>query len=71
MGIAAAAKALGLDFIPFAQERYDLVIPRVFYESELLQPLLAIIRGGGFARSVDALSGYDTSSMGIVMAELG
>jgi putative molybdopterin biosynthesis protein len=27
-GIAAAAQALDLDFIPFFQERYDLVIPR-------------------------------------------
>ena len=40
LGILAAARALGLDFIPLLKERYDLAIPRSFYESELLQPLL-------------------------------
>ena len=47
LGIAAAAHALKLDFIPFEKERYDLVIPRTHYESELLQPLLDLIRGAG------------------------
>ncbi len=27
MGIYAAAKALGLDFIPVEREQYDLIIP--------------------------------------------
>jgi putative molybdopterin biosynthesis protein len=27
MGIRAAANALGLDFVPVAEERYDLIIP--------------------------------------------
>jgi putative molybdopterin biosynthesis protein len=69
MGIAAAANALGLDFLPFAKERYDLVIPRIHYESELLRPLLEIIRGPLFRESVMALPGYDTSDMGRVMRE--
>jgi putative molybdopterin biosynthesis protein len=69
MGIEAAANALGLDFIPLAKERYDLVIPRVHYESELLTPLLDLIRGSKFPGLVAALPGYDTSDMGRVMAE--
>ncbi len=32
LGIAAAARALRLEFLPLEQERYDLVIPRVFYD---------------------------------------
>lgn len=32
MGIYAAAKALGLDFVPLALERYDLVIPTRFLD---------------------------------------
>jgi putative molybdopterin biosynthesis protein len=71
MGIEAAARALGLDSIPFAKERYDLVIPRVHYENELLRPLLEVIRGAEFRRAVDALSGYDTADMGRVITELG
>jgi putative molybdopterin biosynthesis protein len=71
LGIAAAAGALDLDFIPFAKERYDLVIPRAHYESELLRPLLEIVRGPDFSRAVMALPGYDTSDMGRVMMEFG
>ncbi len=32
LGILAAAKALGLDFVPVATERYDLCIPEAFVE---------------------------------------
>ena len=70
LGILAAARALDLDFVPLLKERYDLVIPRRYYESELLQPLLEIIRGSEFKEQVTALGGYDTSQTGQVMAEL-
>jgi putative molybdopterin biosynthesis protein len=66
LGILAAARALGLEFVPLFNERYDLVIPRRSYESELLAPLLAIIRGPGFRAQVEALGGYDVSEMGRV-----
>ena len=36
LGILAAARALKLDFVPLMKERYDLVIPRDVYESDLL-----------------------------------
>jgi putative molybdopterin biosynthesis protein len=70
LGIAAAANALKLDFVPFEQERYDLVIPRVYYESELLRPLLDLIRGPELRRAISALPGYDTTRMGEVVMEL-
>ena len=44
LGILAAARALDMDFVPLFHERYDLVIPVEYYESELLAPLLDIIR---------------------------
>ena len=71
LGILSAARAIGLDFVPLLTERYDLVIPREFYESELLKPLLSLIRGEEFRREVDAMGGYDTATMGTVVAELG
>jgi putative molybdopterin biosynthesis protein len=71
LGIAAAANALKLDFVPLDHERYDLVIPRVHYESELLRPLLDLIRGPDLRRTVAALPGYDTTGMGDVVAEVG
>jgi putative molybdopterin biosynthesis protein len=70
LGIAAAARALNLDFIPLAQERYDLVIPRVHYESDLLRPLLDLISGPNLRRAIAGLPGYDTTHMGDVVIEL-
>jgi len=71
VGILAAARALDLDFVPLAMERYDLVIPREHYESEAMQALLAVIRSEAFKREVEALGGYDVSQTGVVVAELG
>jgi putative molybdopterin biosynthesis protein len=64
LGILAAARALGLDFVPLFNEQYQLVIPRVHYESEVMQPVLAIIHDPKFQSEVDALGGYDVSEMG-------
>ena len=70
LGILAAARALDLDFVPLLKERYDLVIPKRYYESQLLQPLLQIIRSSEFQEQVTNLGGYDTSQTGQVIAEL-
>ncbi len=39
LGIMSAARALEVDFIPLFKERYDLVVPRAFFDSDLLRPL--------------------------------
>lgn len=72
LGIQAAAQAFHLDFVPLCEERFDLVIPQAVYASSLLAPLLAILRNrqGGFAAAVEALGGYNTTQMGVVLAEL-
>lgn len=70
MGIEAAAQARDLDFVPLAEERYDLVIPRVHYESPLLAPLLSLLRqpSPDFLAQVAALGGYNTAGMGEILA---
>lgn len=70
LGIAAAARALKLDFLPLEQERYDLVIPRAYYEGDLLRPLLELVRGPDLRRAVAELPGYDATHMGQVAAEI-
>ncbi len=70
LGVLSAARALGMDFVSLRNEQYDLVMPREFYDSELLQPLLALIRSRAFQQQVEALGGYDVSTMGEVVAEL-
>ena len=70
LGILSAARALDVDFVPLMPEQYDLVVPREFYDSDLLRPLFELIRSEAFRGAVDALGGYDTSSTGRVVAEL-
>ncbi len=69
LGIAAAAQALDLDFVPLFQERYDLVIPKEHAESNLLAPLFELIAGCDFRNSVSKLPGYDISVMGKIILE--
>ncbi len=71
LGILSAARAMDLDFVPLLTEQYDLVIPKEFYGSAVLEPLLELIRGEEARREIDALGGYDTASMGEVVAEVG
>jgi putative molybdopterin biosynthesis protein len=66
LGIAAAARALDLEFEPLFKERYDLVIPREYYEHALLRPLLDLLHDDRFRAEVAKLPGYDVRHMGEV-----
>jgi putative molybdopterin biosynthesis protein len=70
LAILASARALNLDFIPVAKERYDLAIPREFFVTEMLQYLIKIIQEDTeFRETVLSLGGYDISDMGKIMYE--
>lgn len=71
LGIAAAAQALDLEFIPLFQERYDLVIPKHFAEGDLLAPIFGLLTDGRFREAVTYLPGYDVSVMGQIILEDG
>ncbi len=70
LGIAAAARALNLDFIPLFQERYDLAIPKIYAESPLLEPFFDILNDLEFRQAVMSLPGYDISKMGNLVVEV-
>jgi putative molybdopterin biosynthesis protein len=70
LGIAAAAQALGMDFVPLFQERYDLVIPMEYFNSDLLAPLLELLQDSAFRNTVAALPGYDVEPMGVLIADI-
>jgi len=70
MGIAAAAQALNLDFIPLFNERYDLIIPEIHAQNSLLQPLFDLLGRDDFRQAVAAMPGYDVSCMGKIIAHL-
>ncbi len=70
MGVLAAARALELDFIPLAAERYDLAVPLEHVEAPSVQAALALLAGADFRAAVAALPGYDVTHMGEVAAEI-
>ncbi len=69
LGILAAARALGLDFIPLTPERYDLVVPESTFADPRFQELLAVIRSPEFHRAAEALGGYDLKDCGQILWE--
>jgi len=68
LGIAAAAQALDLDFIPLFEERYDLVIPQEYFQSSLIKPIFEVLQSQAFRQAVQSLPGYDISSMGEIIS---
>jgi len=70
LAIRAAAVALDLDFIPVAEERYDLILPKTFLDDPKVLALLQTIRKNEeFHRTVASLGGYDLRDCGRVMYE--
>jgi putative molybdopterin biosynthesis protein len=64
MGIMAAARAFGLDFLPVTREPYDLVVGASDAGSPRLAPLWALLESGSFRSAVQKLGGYGTEDMG-------
>ncbi len=69
LGVAAAARALNLEFVPLSNERYDLVIPEKFYYGNLIRPILDLMVDDKFRSHVQSLPGYDVSRMGVEVIE--
>jgi len=65
IGVRAAARLFGLDFIPLQEERYDLVIPTAHLNTHPgLAMLLDTIVSRPFRTEVEALGGYATRETG-------
>ncbi|MEH7436168.1 molybdopterin biosynthesis protein [Neobacillus drentensis] len=58
LGIYPAAKAMDLDFIPVADEEYDLLMTRSFYESDNGRQLVELIQSPAFKEQVEKIGGY-------------
>jgi putative molybdopterin biosynthesis protein len=70
LGIYSAAKAMDLDFIPVAEERYDLLMSKRFYYCSEGQTLLNVIRSESFKTEVEALGGYSCRESGQIVFEV-
>lgn len=64
MGIYAAAKALDLDFVPIATERYDLIIAESSLQQENIVRLLETLKNPEFKELVNSFGGYDNRQTG-------
>ena len=64
----AAARLLGLDFIPLTRERFDILIPKERFFSTGIQILLETVGSREFRSKVESLGGYDTSETGRLLA---
>jgi putative molybdopterin biosynthesis protein len=67
LGIYAAAKALGLDFVPLAHERYDLIIPEKYIDDERIRTLIEVIGEKDVQARIKAQGGYETDMTGRIM----
>jgi putative molybdopterin biosynthesis protein len=71
-GICAepAALAYGLPFVPLADERFDLVIPRSAAESREVQSMVRVLSSPWLLAQLDSLPGYDAGRCGERIATL-
>jgi putative molybdopterin biosynthesis protein len=68
LGIASAAQALDLDFIPLFEEEYDLIMPEDSLSSEFMQPVFGLAGNTVFRKDVLRLPGYKINRMGEVVS---
>ncbi len=66
LAVEAAARTLKLDFVPLAEERYDLLMRRRDYFEPPMQALLAFARGPAMAERAAQMGGYDLAGTGTV-----
>jgi putative molybdopterin biosynthesis protein len=71
-GVASepAALAYGLGFVPFAEERFDLVIPAAQVGSREVDALLKVLSSPWLAAQLGSLPGYDPGRCGEHVATL-
>jgi putative molybdopterin biosynthesis protein len=55
---------MNLDFIPIVKERYDLIIPAIYFEDKKIQRMIETIRSDEFKKMVLQMGGYDVSRTG-------
>lgn len=65
-GVEAAARQFGLDFVRVLTEDYFFVCRRAFLETDPMQRVLEVMKGGTFHDAISKLPGYVAASPGTV-----
>jgi molybdate-binding protein/DNA-binding transcriptional regulator YhcF (GntR family) len=66
LGLEAAARAYGLDFIFENLERYDLIVTEKSFESQPVQELIVWLKTDRFKQILSSMGGYDGTISGEV-----
>lgn len=64
LGVLAAARALGLDFVPVGEERYDLIAPVDLLSDPRVAQVLELLNALEFRKALGELGGYDDRETG-------
>ena len=67
IGLEAAARSYGLDFVWLTNERYDLVMPGTLFDAPPVQHLVNWLRSDVGQAIVTSFTGYDTAGTGRVL----
>lgn len=68
LGIEAAARARGLDFVALAQERYHLVCLKEALDEPAVVALRRVLQSASWQAAVNQIAGYQSSQSGEVLA---
>lgn len=66
LGIEAAARQYGLDFVPLIEERFDLLVWRRAWFDPPFQSFIRFCRTEPFREKAASLGGYDVSGLGAI-----
>lgn len=69
VALPAVARAHGLDFVPLAEERFDLVVAKELSVDARVVRLLETLSGRGFRRELESLGGHVARDAGRLIAE--
>ncbi len=70
IALRAAALAVGLDFVPLDEMRFDFVIPGPHRDHPTVARLLELLQCAQVRAELGALPGYDVAGMGTIKLEL-
>ncbi len=70
VGLEAVSRSFGLEFVPLAEVRFDLVIPAEHVSHHVVQAMLDVLQGARLRMDLAALPGYSTSATGNVVARV-
>jgi putative molybdopterin biosynthesis protein len=69
VAIHSIARIFSLDFLPLAEEEYDLLVAKDFAEDRRFKLLMELLGSEEFKKRLEALGGYDTRDTGKVKYE--